>query len=561
LNHSRWSLRPRLTDNQLTRWPDLPRLIIQLLYNRGLTEPSQCESFITADQRLVGNPYLLPDIQPAVNRIFRALLSGESIAVYGDFDVDGITGTAVLTQGLESLGGKTIPYIPHRLTEGYGLHSHALEKLHQQGVSLVITVDCGISAVSQIKKAQHHGLDIIVTDHHTPQDEIPPATAVINPKLPGSGYPFPQLSGVGVAYKLMQALFQGAGRQDQAEALIDLVALGTVADMAPLLGENRYLVKQGLQQINRRPRLGLREIITQAGGKAGAIDADTISWVIAPRLNAAGRLQHAISSYQLITTESADEARRLAQWLDEKNTERQRLTSRMLAQAREEILATGIAPLLVAGDKDYPVGIIGLIAARLSDEFYRPAVIIRTGERVSSGSCRSIPEFNIVNALNRHHHLLSHYGGHSRAAGFTLPTENLPALVQSLLHEATTQLAGVDLRPSLDIDAEVTLQEVGHNDTFPAIQQLAPFGQGNPTPAFLTRRVEVINCRTMGQQSDHLRMKLRQHDIVWNGVAFGLGQYRAEVSPYIDIVYNLEIDRWGGRESLRLNIQDFAPSH
>jgi len=495
----------------------------------------------------------------AVARIYQALLSGENIAVYGDFDTDGITATALLVQGLSLLNCKATPYIPHRLTEGYGLKIAALENLYRQGISLVITVDCGITGLREVKRAKRMGLDVIITDHHTPPATLPPANAVIDPKLPDSNYPFSELSGAGVALKLLQALFRGIGKEAQLNGLMDLVALGTVADMMPILGENRYLVREGLKLINTSPRLGLKEMVTQFGLNIMNLDTESISWVIAPRLNAAGRLEHAMGSYKLLMTDSPQEAQALARWLEQKNTERQRLTTKALAKAREQVLAQGISPLLIAGDRDFPVGIAGLVASRLSEEFYRPAVVIKIGDRISGGSCRSIPEFNIILALTQCSSLFTHFGGHSQAAGFTLLTRNLPRLQQALLQLATTQLDGVDLRPKVDIDAEVTLSDLG-GDTFPTIQKLAPFGRGNPLPTFLTRRVEVVDCRTMGDNADHLRLKLKQDSTVWDGVAFRLGNYFSEVSFLLDIVYNLEVDRWGGEETLRLNILDFATS-
>jgi len=548
----------------------LPPLIAQLLYNRGITEPSRIQSFLTGDKCLSGDPSLMPDIHQAVARVYRALLSGEKIAIYGDYDVDGITGTALLVQGLSSLGGKVIPYIPHRLTEGYGLKTSTLENLQKQG----------------IKKAQKKGLDIVITDHHTPLPEIPPAVAAVDPKLPHSKYPFSELTGVGVAFKLLQALLKGMGKEEQTDKLMDLVALGTIADIAPLLGENRYLVKQGVKLINADPiadiapllgenrylvkqgvklinadpRPGLRELIAQTGLTPGSIDSVNVSWVLAPRLNAAGRLAHAMTSYKLLMTDSTQEARQLSVWLDKKNTERQKLTITALNKAKEQVLAQGISSLLIADDKDYPLGIVGLVAGRISDEFYRPTIVIRTGDQTSSGSCRrSIPEFNIIQALNQCSSLLTHFGGHSQAAGFTLPTENLPRLKQHLSRLAATQLEWVDLQPQLDIDAEVTLPNLA-GDTFQAIQQLAPFGCGNPSPTFVSRRVEVVECRTMGSNGDHLRLRLKQGNTVWDGVGFRFGEYLSEVSSPLDIVYNLEIDKWSGQERLRLNLLDFAPS-
>ncbi len=559
MKHYRWNLLPPAPDSHLGSSSGFPPLLAQLLYNRGVREPSQLEPFLNADKRLAGDPSLLPDMSLAVGRVYRALLSGENIAIYGDFDADGITGTALLVKGLASLGGKVIPYIPHRQTEGYGLRTAALENLRNKGISLVISVDCGITALAEVKRAKRLGLDIVITDHHTPLSEIPSAVATVNPKRTDSSYPFLELTGAGVAVKLLQALFESLGKQGQADEMLDLVALGTVADMAPLSGENRYWVKQGLKLMNTNPRLGIREIITQAGLSIGSLDAESISWVIAPRLNAAGRLAHAMTSYKLLMTDSPVEAKELATWLEKKNGERQRLTSKALNKARAQVAAEGISPLLIASDRDYPVGIAGLVAGRLAEEFYRPSIVVRTGEVVSSGSCRSIPEFNIILALNQCSQLLSQFGGHSQAAGFILPTKNLPRLKQHLCELATTHLAEVDLHPQLDIDAEAKFPELSGN-TFNLIQQLAPFGRGNPAPVFLSRRVEIVDCRTMGGNGEHLRLKLRQGGIMWNGVGFRMGSYRAEISNNLDIVYNMEIDRWQGEERLRLNILDFAPA-
>ncbi len=560
MKHSRWNLLPPAPEDYLANVSGLSPLIAQLLYNRGLAESSQVESFLATDQRQQGDPFQLPDMHQAITRVYRALLSGENIAIYGDFDADGITATALLAQGLARLDGKVTPYIPHRLTEGYGLNTSALENLYRQGISLVISVDCGITAVSEVKRARRMGLDVIITDHHTPLDTMPPATAIINPKRTDSTYPFSELTGAGVAFKLLQALLQSIGKEKQLDELLDLVSLGTVADIAPLLGENRYLVKQGLKLMNTAPRLGLREMIAQAGLTPGHLDAQSISWVLAPRLNAAGRLAHAMTSYKLLMTDSPPEAQQLATWLEQKNVERQRLTTRVLAKAREQVLARGIQPLLIASHREFPPGVNGLVAGRLAEEFYRPAIVIKTGEEISSGSCRSIPEFNIIAAINQCHRLLTHFGGHSQAAGFTLPTRNLPHLQEILLQLATEQLEGVDLRTRLDIDTEVTLSDLGGN-TFQLMQRLAPFGRGNPPPAFLSRGVESTGCRTMGTNREHLRMKVKQDGTVWDAVGFGLGNYLAEVSHYLDIVYNLDIDRWGGVETLRLNILDFAPAN
>lgn len=558
MSRSRWNILPTVPDEYVFNSAGYSLLISQLLYNRGLTESSHLESFIAADESLTGDPFLMPDMHYAVSRIYQALLSGESIAVYGDFDTDGITATALIVQALSLLDANVIPYIPHRLTEGYGLKTAALEKLQQQGISLVITVDCGITALNEVKRAKKKGLDIIITDHHTPLDIVPPANAIVNPRLPGSEYPFQEFSGVGVALKLLQALFKSMGKEKQLDTLMDLVALGTVADMMPVLGENRYLVKRGLEIINTSPRLGISEMMNQMKLSQSGIDTESISWVIAPRLNAAGRLEHAMSSYRLLMTDSPQEANELAVWLEQKNTERQKLTTGALDIAKEHVIAQGIHPILITGDSAYPVGICGLVANRLADEFYRPAVVIRTGDRISSGSCRSIPEFNIIQALNQCSGLFLHFGGHAQAAGFTILTRNLPRLQQVLLELATQGLEGVDLRPRLDIDAEVRLSDLG-GDTYPMIQKLAPFGQGNPVPVFISRNVEVVETRTMGNGGEHLRFRFRQNGTTWDAVGFRLGNYLSEVISPLDIVYTLEIDSWGGQDTLRLNVIDFAP--
>ncbi|MFC1920589.1 single-stranded-DNA-specific exonuclease RecJ [Chloroflexota bacterium] len=556
MSHSRWNLLSAIPNEQSTNVRRFSRLVAQILYNRGLTEPSELETFLSPDESLSGDPSLLSGMDQAVARIYRALLSGENIAVYGDFDADGITATALLVKGLSLLDCKATPYIPHRMTEGYGLKSAALDKLQNDGINLVITVDCGITALPEVTRAQKRGLDVVVTDHHIPSEEIPPAVAVIDPKLPGSNYPFMELAGVGVAYKLLQALFTSLGKEQQLGELMDLVAVGTVADMVPLLSENRYLVKQGLEQLNAFPRLGIREMMSQSGLNTGQLTSDSISWKIAPLLNAAGRLEHAMGSYKLLMTESADEAKSLAEWLGRKNAERQKLTVKMLTKAREQVLAQGDAPVLIAGDIDYSAGIMGLVAGRLMEEFYRPVIVVKTGERMTGGSCRSIPEFDITRALEKCSHLLTNFGGHARAAGLGLRTVNLPRFSEEILALATAELEGVDLRPKIDIDADITLGELA-GDTYNSIQQMAPFGQGNPAPVFLSRGVEVIECRTMGNGEDHLRMRLRQDGLMWDAVAFNLGKYINEMSSNIDIVYSLEIDRWQGKEKLRLNLVDF----
>ncbi len=554
-----------------TCWRILPRvplrtdlhgihpLIVQLLYNRGITEPAQFEAFLNVDRRLEADPFLLPDMHRAVQRTYQALFRGERIAVYGDFDADGITATAILTQGLSALGGRVIPFIPHRFRDGYGLQLAPLERLSKAGVSLIITADTGISAFEEVARCHKLGMDVIVTDHHVPPDYLPPALAVVDPKRSDSAFRATDLAGVGVAFKLLQALLEGSGRDRVLAGLLDLVALGTVADMVPLLGDNRYWVKQGLELLNSTERIGLQEMMRCAGLQPGNLTSESISWILAPRINAAGRLDDASASYRLLVTQSRDEAARLALDLEEKNARRQKMTNELLLRARELLLAQGVDfPLLVVGGADFPAGVMGLVAGRLAEEFYRPVILLKTGPEVCRGSGRSIPEFNLIGALDRCRDLLLNVGGHAGAAGFTVQRDNLGALQMRLLKIAEEELAGVDLRPHIDIDAEVPLT-VFTGDFYQQLQKLAPFGSGNPEPTFVTREVEVLEWSPVGEQGDHLRLKVRQESVVWDAIGFGLGGLADHISSRIDVAYNLIADTWNGVERLRLKLLDFDP--
>jgi len=562
MNHSRWQMPPRIPETQLSgiSRKSFPPLMAQLLHNRGITDPAHIESFLAADERLLNDPFQLPDMDKAIARIYRALLCGESIAIYGDFDVDGITATTLLVEGLSSLGGRVVPYIPHRTEEGYGLNDAALARLSQQGVSLVVTVDCGISAAPEVVGAQRMGLDIVVTDHHTVPSQMPPAIAVVDAKRADSRYPFPELAGVGVAFKLLQALFRSLGRDSDMADFLDLVALGTVADMVSLLGENRYLVKRGIAVLHTTQRVGLKELARCAGVSPSGIDAEIISWVLAPRLNAAGRLDHAGIGYNLLSTSSSAEAQRLAGLLERKNVERQRLTDAMLAKAREQLVATGTDdPLLMVGGEDFHSGVVGIAAGRLAEEFYRPVVVFEQGKQWSQGSARSILEFNMIAALTDCSDLLSRFGGHPMAAGFTVATENLDQLQEQLVGIASNQLSSLDLRPLICIDAEVSLSSLC-GDTFKMMQQLAPFGRANPYPAFIARDVMVEGYRTVGSSGEHLKLKLSDGGVTWDSIGFRMGHLIDEVTPRLDIVFNLEVDQWRGREALQLKILDFVPA-
>ncbi len=550
-----WHLLPSAPEAYL-RASSLPPLIAQLLYNRGV-KTDEIESFLTVDHRLEGNPFLFPDMTQAVDRIYKALLSREKIAIYGDFDVDGITAIVVVAEGLSWLGGEVVPYIPDRVDEGHGLNSVAMKKLRSQGISLIITVDCGVSGINEVQEAGKLGMDVVITDHHLPFEKLPRATAVVDAKRNDSRYPFSNLAGVGVALKLLQALFYRDSRKVQLRGLLDLVALGTVDDMVPLVGENRYLVSRGLRVLNNTRRLGLQELIKQAGLEIGKIDAGQISWTLGPRLNAAGRTGDALASYHLLTTQSLDEARSLAAELERRNRERQKLTAEVLDKVKKRIQLKAKLPVIIEGDEGYPVGVIGIVASRLAREFNKPVIIVNLGEELCRGSCRSISEFNIALALEECRDLLVSFGGHPLAAGFAVKREDLAQLEEKLMDLGTSQLSHLDIQPKLTIDAEIPLSAL-NGEILNLIQALAPFGEGNPQPTFLSRGVEVVESHNFGNEGRHLGLKLGQNHVTWQAFDFNSEELAEEIPTHIDIVYQLGKGHWGDEEVLRLNLVDFA---
>ncbi|MFO8101960.1 MAG: single-stranded-DNA-specific exonuclease RecJ [Dehalococcoidia bacterium] len=557
----KWKVLPPASKEHLSKYPDdVPPLLAQLLYNRGVTNPAEADKFLAADERLRHDPDLLPDIDKAVARIMRAVRNGETIAVFGDFDADGVTAAAVLVKGLEQIGGKVIPYIPHRVEEGHGLNIPAVDKLHAQGISLLITVDCGVTSYPEAEHARQLGIDLIITDHHEAVGPIPTVLAVIDPKLPEANYPFRELAGVGVAYKLVEALFKETGRGGQADEFLDLVALGTVADLVPLKNENRYLVNRGLEVLNSTDRIGIKAMISQAGLEMGGLDSRDISYALAPRLNAAGRLDHASVSYDILITESPEEARRLADLLDMRNVERQNLTREYTSLAEKKLgPIDSSVPILIVADEAFHAGVNGVVAGKLTDKYYRPAIIIEIGEEESNGSARSIPEFNMISALQECSDLFPRYGGHEQAAGFGIPNHNLGDLKKKMLKIAADRLDGIDLQPTVNIDTEIQLTSM-RQGALNLVKRLEPCGKNNDAPVFLSRGVRVMESRPVGSDGDHIKLKLGERGMVWDAIGFGLNHLNADNPPLIDIVYNLKLNRWRGKESLQLEIIDFAPS-
>jgi len=534
------------------------QLVSQLLYNRGVALAG-IPAFL--DPALFREPSVfdLADAGKAVRRINQALMRHETIGVFGDFDVDGVTSTAVISEALTWLGAKVVTHIPNRFTQGHGLHASGVKKLKEQGATLVITCDCGISDLPEADKAAAMGVDLIVTDHHMPLDCLPKAVAVVNAKRRDSQYPFTEFAGVGIAFKLMQAVYHGRNDESRLDELLELVALGTVADMVALVGENRVLVQRGLRVLNRTTRPGLLALIQISGLTPGNITSGDVSWALGPRINSSGRIDDADMSLRLLSTTDSAEGERLAAELNEINSQRQQLTTEVYDKVSARLTSQSTRPLLFDSDPTYQEGVIGLVAGKVSKEFYRPAIVVTTGEDLCRGSSRSIPEFDLASALAQCCDLLVSFGGHPLAAGFSVSPENLPLLEERLVAHAGEVLSGLDLRPRLDIDAEVKLKDLG-GDSYKDMRALEPFGQQNSEPSFLTRGVEVVECRSMRNHEKWTSLRLRQEGVVFEAVDFRTQRGPDDIPRLIDIVYNLRLRRWGGEEGLQAHILDLAPS-
>lgn len=558
-----WEIAPQIPPEIDKNLGNYSPILRQILNNRGYTSPETARRFIDALPPTGSEPTALLGIQEAVERIIWGINKGELIAIYGDYDVDGVTAAALLIQVFHRLGANIRGYIPDRFSEGYGLNVEALKSLHDESVRLIITVDCGIRSPSEVSYAQELGLDMIITDHHHPGSLLPEAQAIINPKQSGDAYPDKDLAGVGLAYKLACALLNSAkpisfskGEDHTAEDYLDLVALGTIADLAPLVNENRSLVRKGLQYIQRPHRQGIMSLIGVSQLSAPRISSSHISFALAPRLNAAGRLDSALAALQLLTTEDVSEAAYLAQLLDNQNRERQLITRETQSHAEQLVMEEDPeAFLFIAVDENYNPGVIGLAASRILEKYYRPVIVAAQGEETTRASCRSIPEFHITNALDECADILVKHGGHASAAGFTVLNKDLPELIDRLKSIANRELSALDLRPSLKADAEIPFSEL-KPDLLHDLAHLQPTGHGNPQATFVTRGVKVSSSRTVGRENAHLKLSVTDGRITFDAIAFRQGHWQEQLPPYIDLLYLFELNEYNGRSSLQLNVLD-----
>lgn len=561
LPNKRWIIAPRITEEVNRELEVYPSYIRQLLFNRGIHSLEDANRFLSANMEL-GSPFLLLDLEKAVERLLHAITAGEKVIVYGDYDVDGVTATVMMVEALRLMGGEVERYIPNRFDEGYGLNIEAIEHLARDGVRVILTVDCGIRSPREAERAAELGIDLIISDHHHPKDDLPAGYAVICPKREGDPYPDKDLAGVGVAYKILQGLFLKSGQNAQkAEDWLDLVALGTVADIVPLNGENRVMVKRGLQRIRMGSRIGLNALAGVAQKRIDRIDAMDIGFILGPRLNAAGRMESALQAYDLLVSVEPQNAGVCAQILESQNTERQQATKKAQEKALLEITDPNAQKILFSFSEEYSSGIVGLVASKLVENFYRPAVIGQIENGLIRASCRSINEFHITAALDECADLLVRHGGHAMAAGFTVQQENVAELKQRLESIAERELGGKDLRPMVRADLEIEINHIKPS-FYSDLERFQPTGMGNPTPVFVSRGVEVEGMRLMGKEGGHLQFYVRGCAIN-RAVAFNQAYWHEvwqEDKPKFDLAYTIDVNHYNGQDTQQLNIRDMKIS-
>lgn len=567
----RWEVRPPVTKEQLAALPTLDPIVAQLLVNRGIATSEEADLFLHPDYETLHDPFLFVDMQKAVDRISSAIKAKQSIVLYGDYDVDGVSALSVLFATFRALKvqDNVQVYIPDRYNEGYGMNEAAVETFHTQKVDLIIACDCGSSNTKEIALANSFGIDVIVVDHHKQPPEVPAAYAMLNPVFAAETYPFKKMCSGGVAYKLATALLRslqyGKDMLDKPlpegweKWLLDYVALSTIADMMQLVGENRTLVTYGLQVLKKSKRLGLQELARAAGTTLAQAAPGTVGFHFAPRLNAAGRIKHANSAFQLLTTEDPKEARELADELHSTNKERQELTAKILDEAIKQIPADDLPVLLVAQGEGWSSGVVGLVAGRLKEKFHRPALAISITDDKIVGSGRSVTGLDITQALVESRDHLAHFGGHPMACGFTvLSPESLEPFLLSMQKVAERELQAEQLVPKLNVDAEVAFPSVNW-ELQANVAQLEPYGMGNPEPTFLVKNCTVQEVKTVGADKKHLRLVLLdEQGGTHQAIGFRLGMWVDELQQgsVVDCVFRITINEWNGHRDLQMEVVD-----
>jgi len=553
-----WQIDPR--QEIYETYGDLHPIILQLLKKRGIVTPDQIQRYIYPKLDYLYNPMLLKDMDKAVVRIREALAKQEQILVYGDYDVDGITSCAILVKLLKKLGGSIDYYIPSRISEGYGLNKEAIDIIYNQKTKLIITVDNGISSYEEVKYASTLGLDVIITDHHEPQQQIPQAIAVINPKQSECNYPFKELAGVGVTLKLTQALIDADTYSKLHQEFLELAAIGTVADMVILLDENRIIVKNGLENLANTSNKGLSAMMTLLNLNDNPVEPGKISYLLGPRINAAGRVADPKLAVELLLSENENRAFALATKLEEINQERQALEAKVLDEAKEIIqqkVNLNSENIIVISSPNWHPGVIGTVASKLAEIYDRPCIMIAEHCGEGRGSGRSVSGFNLFKAISDLSHLLIRFGGHEQAVGLNIKMENISIFRDKINKLHSHIFENTDFRPKLDIDLELNQRDI-NLQLAQQLELMKPFGYGNPKPVFMCRNLHIQDSRTVGNGDKHLKLNLKSYEANIDAIGFNFGLYKEdlEMASIMDVAFNLEVNRWRGFVGPQLNIKD-----
>jgi single-stranded-DNA-specific exonuclease len=566
----RWVVRSQNPDKAgaLARALETTPLVGQILLNRGFTDTEEASQFLKCHLRDLTDPFLLNGMRDAVKRVISALDNREKILIYGDYDVDGVTATSLILLFLRDLGFSAFYYIPNRVQEGYGVNRESIRKFNDKGIGLIITVDCGISSVGEISYAGSLGMDVIVTDHHEPPPILPEAKAMINPLLKDCPFPYKTLSGVGLAFYLIAGLRKGLREkgffEDREEPslldYLDLVAVGTIADIVPLTGINRILVRAGLEQINTSPRLGIRTLLGVCGVTPGQVDSSAVAYRLAPKINAAGRLSDASAGVRLLTTIDTEDAELLAGYLDVENVERQRIEEKIYSEALDQIMSGEYLEerrSIVLFLADWHPGVVGIVASRLMERYYRPTVLLCLENGICKGSARGIPGFHLFQGLSRCRDLLLEFGGHKYAAGIKLEPGNIESFRNKFENVVREMVPKNGFPPVMTLDAVVELADLGL-EAVEKFQDLSPFGAGNPEPVILLRDVEILKPRVVG--GDHLSFKIRQNDQTVDAIAFRQAHELEYVEQIMELAVIPEIQIWQGVRSVKLRVKGMRPA-
>ena len=545
---------------ELQKKYNLNKLLATILVNRGITEEKQIFKFLNPKRNDFYNPYEMPDMDIAVKRIVKAIKNQEKTIIYGDYDVDGITSVTVLKSFLVERGLDVAEYIPNRLEEGYGLNENAVKEIANQGYTLMITVDCGISAIEEVEYANKLGIETIITDHHEPGNELPKALAIVDAKRKDNKYPFRNLAGVGVVFKLIQAIGTELNL-DEKEYLkyLDIVCIGTISDIVPLVDENRVIVKLGLKLVEQTRNLGLKAIL-QASGYS-KIDSSTISFGVAPRINACGRMGHQEEALKLFLSKDINEVNELTQKLNEYNRLRQETEKNIYTDAIMQIERDELANknTIVVMGKNWHHGVIGIVSSKITELYFKPSILLCEEDNIGKGSGRSIPGFDLYEALTQCKNAIEKFGGHSMAVGISVKKENLE-MFKKELEQISKERNIEEIVPILKIDAQIDLEEI-NKEMVESLKELEPFGEENKTPLFMIRNLKIDSIRALSE-GKHLKLTLKDNKNIVNAIGFNLGELSNDykIGDKIDVVGNLEINSFNGVDNIQINIKDLMRS-